>query len=443
MFMRSLHVLTAVLLVFVSVRTEAQAGFTLQEAMDYAAKNSYMIQKSEMDVDKADGKVKETTGMGLPQISGMGEFQNFLDIPTVLVPDFGGNPENLIPAQFGTNYNITGGVEANQLLFDGSYIVALQAARTYRELSENVYFKTKQEVKAAVANAYAAVIVAAENRKTLEGNYEALQTTYDETRALYEEGFAEEQDADQLNILLRNNKNQLAQAERLESIASKLLKFQMGIPVDSNITLQDSIDKIVGFGIDPSSAAEPFNENANIDFRIALTNQTAKELELKNQRALALPRLNAFFSYRQQFFSNELNVGANNVWFPATVWGLNLNVPLFTGLQRHYAIKQSQIELEQAHLERIEKSEELKMEFERYKSDFSFALEQFKNNKDNLDLAEKILNNETIKFKEGVSSGLDLAQVQQQFFQTQSEYVQSINSLVEAKTNLDKILNKY
>lgn len=441
--MKLLSAVIAMGFVFISVRTEAQAEFTLQQAMDYAAENSYMMQRAEMDIDKADKKVKETTGMGLPQLSGSGEFQNFLDIPTVLVPNFGGNPEELIPAQFGTEYSITGGLQANQLLFDGSYIVALQASRTYRELSENFYRKSKQEVKASVAKAYTAVIVAAENRKTLEGNYRSLETTYKETKALYESGFVEEQDADQLKILMRNNKNQMNQAVRLNEIMLKMLKYQMGIPVDSNIVLVDSLNQVVGFGADPSVTAEDFNENVNIDYRIALTNQTAKELELKNEKAMALPKLNAFFNYRQQFFSNELNVGANNVWFPATVWGLNLNVPLFTGLQRHYAIKQSQIELEQANLERIEKSEELRLEYARYQSDFKFALEQFKNNKESLELSQKILDKESMKFKEGVSSGLDLAQVQQQFFQTQSEYVQSINSLIEAKTNLDKILNKY
>ncbi len=441
--MKLLKITGVAMLVLISVRTRAQAEFTLQQAMDYAAENSYMMQRAGMDVDIAGKRVKETTGMGLPQISGNGEFQNFLDIPTVLVPNFGGNPNELIPAQFGTEYNITGGLQANQLLFDGSYIVALQAARTYRELSENAYTKSKQEVKAAVAKAYTAVIVAAENQKTLEGNFESLETVYKETKALYESGFVEEQDADQLKILMSNNKNQLNQAARLNEISLKMLKYQMGIPVDSNIVLVDSLNKVVGFGADPAATTEDFNEKANIDYRIALTNQTAKELELKNQKAMALPKLNAFFNYRQQFFSNELNIGADNVWFPATVWGLNLSVPIFTGLQRHYAIKQSQIELEQSNLERIEKSEELKLEFDRYQSDFKFALEQYKNNKDNMELAQKILKKETLKFKEGVSSGLDLAQVQQQFFQTQSEYVQSINSLIEAKTNLDKILNKY
>lgn len=439
----------------------SQQEFSLEEAKKYALEHSYFGKKAQMDVEAARDRVRETTAIGLPQINGSAEFQNFIDIPTQVVPNFISpvvgqslvnydvidpsqvrppNPE-YIPAQFGTEYNISAGLSANQLIFDGSYIVGLRAAKTYRELSKNAKVKTEQEIISGVTQAYTGVIVSTENLKTLENNLGTLEKTYNETNALYEEGFTAEEDVDQLKILLQSTQNQVQRAKRLTDISLHLLKYQMGLPVDTTITLTDSLDAILAYGNSPDAKNQEFNPASNIDYRIAATNKEIQYLNYKNEQAKALPKLNAFFNYNQNYLSNELEVSDGDFWYPSTVWGVSLQVPIFSSLMRHYKIQQAKIEMEKAEVDMRQTTQQLSVEFLQAKSSYLTTLNEFQNNKESLELSRKILKKQTFKYKEGVSSSLDLAQAQRQFFQTQAQYINSINSLIESKTNLDQILN--
>ena len=62
--------------------------FTLEEAQKYAVQNSYASVESQLNIENAERKVKETIAIGLPQINASGTFQNFLDIPVNVFPDF-------------------------------------------------------------------------------------------------------------------------------------------------------------------------------------------------------------------------------------------------------------------------------------------------------------------------------------------------------------------
>jgi outer membrane protein TolC len=121
---------------FAYLKIYAQEAYTLKQAIAFAIENAYSAKNAKSDVVAAKKKVNETTSIGLPQISAEGNFQNFIDIPTQVMPANAFNPladpSLLIPVQFGTKYNTSATITASQLLFDGSYIVGLQAAKTYK-----------------------------------------------------------------------------------------------------------------------------------------------------------------------------------------------------------------------------------------------------------------------------------------------------------------------
>ena len=217
----------------------AQQSFTLKEAQDYAVENSYQTQSAHFDVEKAKKVIKETVAIGLPQVSGNFNFQNFLEIPTQVLPDFisptviatliendllepgaapQGEPQS-IAAQFGTKYNVSGGIKVEQLIFDGSYIVGLQASRTYLQLSQNSLEKSEKQIKEAVMRAYTSVLIAEENYKIQQEAESSLSKTLTETTAFYENGFSEEQDVDQIRLLHVNALNSLKNAERQVELA--------------------------------------------------------------------------------------------------------------------------------------------------------------------------------------------------------------------------------
>lgn len=420
-----------------------QLEFTLEQARTYAVEHSYSTRKAVLDQAMAEKKLKETTAIGLPQISATADFKNFLEIPTSLAPDFT-NPSSgeLVPIQFGTDYNVGGTLQLNQLLFNGSYIVGLQAAKVYRDMSEKMVIKSEREIKDEVTIAYGNAIISRENYETLKGNKEYLEKTLTETQALYQSGFAKEQDVDQLRILVQTAAIEFNRADRLREISDNLLKFKMGIPSSTTIILKDDLDKIVNYGNDSSIVDQSFDVNAHIDYKIALNNQDLQQLNFKNTKVAFLPTLNGFFQYQQNYQFNDLSL-KSEYWFPTSVWGLQMNIPIFSSGQRWYAMQQADLDWQKSQIDTRQAEEGLMVEFLTKKSEYQFAIDQYKNSKDNLELVQKVVNKETVKYQEGMSSSLNLANAQIQFFQIQGAYIQSIMQMINARSAMDRILSNY
>jgi len=370
-------------------------SFSLDEARAYAVEHSYFTQKAVMDQRMADKKMKEVTAIGLPQVNANADFKNFLDIPTSLVPDFS-NPGSTdkIPMQFGTDYNIGASVTVNQLIFNGSYIVGLQAAKSYREMSNKVVTKSEREIKDQVTIAYGNVIIAVENFETIKGNMEFLEQTLEETQAIYESGFAQEQDVDQLTILVQSAKIQHNRADRLREISENYLKFQMGIPTANQISLTDSLTAIVAYGNDSNIINQGFDINAHIDYQIAQNRQELQLLNLKNEKAAFLPSLGAFYQYQQNYQNDNLSLNGD-YWFPTSLWGLQLNIPIFSSGQRVYVKQQAELNWQKSQIDTKMAEESLTIEFLTSKSEYQFTVDQYKNAKNNMELVQRIVDKET------------------------------------------------
>ena len=421
----------------------SELTFSLEQARAYAVEHSYSTRKAVMDQEIAEKKMKETTAIGLPQIGAAADFKHFLDIPTSLVPDFT-NPASgdKVAMQFGTDYNLGASLSVSQIIFNGSYIVGLQAAKVYREMSEKMVVKSEREIKDDITTAYGNVIIAVENYETIKGNKEYLEKTLVETKALNASGFAKEQDVDQLTILVQSAAIQFNRADRLKVISENFLKFQMGMETSQALVLTDSLEAIVAYGNDSSIVNQAFDVNAHIDYKIAINNQDLQLLNLKNTKAAFLPTLNGFYQYEQGYQYTDLSLNSD-YWFPTSLWGLKLSVPIFSSGQRSFVKQQAELNWEKSQVDTKMAEEGLMIEFLTKKSEYQFTVDQYKNSKDNLDLVQRIVNKETIKYQEGMSSSLNLANAQIQFFQIQGAYVQAIMEMINARSAMDRILSNY
>ena len=220
--------------------------FSLQQAIDFALKHQSAVLNADIDVQIAKNKVNETTGIGLPQVSTNFSFQDFVKVPVSLIPgEFFGEPAGtFIPVQFGVKYQSTLGLEASQLLFDGSYLVGLQASKTYKELSIRNSKRTKIETAVAVTKAYYSVLVSNEQLSLLDANLTRLKKSLNDTEAYFKNGFVEKIDLDRLKVLSNNLETERQNVIRLLDLNTKLLKFQMGMPIETGLKLTDGISDI-------------------------------------------------------------------------------------------------------------------------------------------------------------------------------------------------------
>ena len=439
--------LITALFLWVSVSSQAQGTkqFTLKQAQDYAIQNNYNVKNADLDLQNARKKVKETTAIGLPQVGGSLGYQNFVKQPVQLIPaEFaGGTPGEFEEIIFGTEQNASLDITANQLIFDGSYIVALQASKTFVLMSENQMKKTEIDIMESVAQAYYTVVVAEENAKLLKQSLTNLETTLKETEALYKNGFAEETAVDQLKLTKANIENNIENAERQVLIAKNLLKYQMGIKLAEEIELTENSEALLTFKSNEAFLTKEFNASGHIDYKIASTNVELLNLSLKNEKAKYLPTLGGYFTYQQNSFSNQFDFLGEAEWYPTQVWGLSLNVPIFTSFMRRSIVQQAQIDLEKGMNQQVQVEEGLKLQVQTARSDYAFSLKNFDNEKANLDLATKIYKNTEIKYKEGVASSFDLNQSNNQLLTTQGNYISAMLQLMNSKAALDKALNNY
>lgn len=420
----------------------AGSSYTLQQALDYAAQNSPLVKNAQVDIEIYKQKVKEVTAIGLPQINATGAFSDYLNIPTTVVPANAFNPaaspNALIPVRFGTTYQTSAGVTASQLIFDGSYFVGLKATKELRALQLQLEQKSEVDVKNEVVKAYYMAVIADENIKTLNATLQNLDKLKNETQAIYKEGLVEQQDAEQLELTVEGMRNNISRAENMRKISYNLLKLNMGLDVNSEMTLADSVGSLNSMFVASDYQGKEFAISQLPEYKIVQTQIHLNELSLKNEKAKYYPTLGAFVTHSYNLPSNKMDQFDHRRWFPTSIFGLNLNVPIFSSGMRHARVQQAQLTLQKSVNTMQQTENGLKMAAESAKLNFNFAMENLNTMKKSMELADRIQQKTLVKYKEGVATSLELNQAQTQYLSAQANYINGLYTVLSSKAEMDK-----
>jgi len=418
--------------------------FSLNEAVTFAIDSNYTAMNARRDIAKAIKQKWETTATGLPQLSGDISYQNNLKQPVTFIPaEFsGGPPGTFTPVTFGTKQNASATATLNQLIFDGSYLVGLQAAKTFLEFSENAAEKTNLEVRKGVINAYGSVLLAQELVEIFEKNKETLDKNLFETQQIFENGLTEEESVEQLEVTLLDIKTQLSNAKRSAAIAREMFNVALGIPVESTVTFTDDLDVLAENNIQLQFLDKSLSVEDNVDYKIANNLTEQRALEVKLEKSRALPTLSAFINYGTQASTDEFTfLDSNQRWFQSSIFGVSMNIPIFSSGMRSAKTQRAKIALDQAQTELEETVQNIRLDLNSAKSNYQFAIEKYENAKRNIALSERIENKNQIKFTEGLSTSFDLRQAQTQLYSAQQQYFQSMLDLINAKAEVETVLN--
>lgn len=419
---------------------QKQLNLSMQEAIDYAIKNSYANKIAKNDIKVAIKRKWETTTIGLPKIDGKVAYQNNLK-QAVLLTDFNndGIDEELI---FGKKQTMNATATLSQLIFDGSYLVGLQAAKTYLKISEQAKKKTALATREAIINAYGNILVSERLIEILEKNTGVLEKNYKDAKKINENGLNEQEQVEQLEITLGNVQNSLRNAVRLKEIAYQMLNLSLGNDINTKLTLTDSLDSLMLNSSSLALLSKTFNLNGHIDFKIAENSRESKRLLMRLEQSKGLPSLSAFLNYGLAANSNSFTfLDEKQKWFGSSMFGVNLNIPIFSSLGRSAKTAQAKIELESADIRLEEIKQQLNLQTQSAKSEYQLSIENYESAMKNMKLAERIEKKQQIKFFEGISSSFDLSQAQNQLYSQQNNYVQSMLNVISKKAALENALN--
>ena len=447
-----------------SAQNDSLYTMSLNEAKDYALKNSPVIKNAQLDLESAKKKIWETTAIGLPQINAklsgsymltipdkIKEFSSFSSLGTWmygadqalngLVPNQG---FGYIPAPTATEptkdsdlkWGATLDFTASQLIFSGSYLVGLQTAKTFRSLSEIALTKSEIDLKQTVASSYYLVLIAEENKHVLDSTCASTQKLYDEMIQMSKQGFIEETDVDQIKLTLSTLTNTRFMISRQLEIAYNLLKFQIGMNLSGKLELTDQLSSMVEENKLSEMAIQPFEVNKTPEILLLESQERLSLLNVKYNQSTYIPDIAAFYQHQKNFNNNSFS------FTPPDLVGVAVNIPIFSSGMKHAKVQQAIIQLDKTRTSKEQASQGLILDYERSKNDLLTALEKYKTNKENLKLAEKIYKRTTIKYKEGVSTSIDLTQAQNQYLQSQSNYFTTTMELLNAKAKMEKLLNQ-
>ena len=439
-----MKVLLATLCLMITYGGWAQTALSLQQAQAFGLINNEKVINANIDYAIAKKKIRETTGIGLPQVSGSLGFNNFLDIPTTVVPARTFNPMapegEIAELKFGSEYTAEAGFQIAQILFNGNYLVGLQAAKAYANTSAVLIEKSKLEVKYDIADAYYTVLMLKNNKDILVNSYQNMNELLRQTKILVSEKVVESTQASQLELSVLQIRDGMDKMDAQIDVAKDLLKMQMGMDLTTDIVLTDDLDYFLGESL---IINESFDPNNNITHKILNTQLTLNQLNLKNKQASFLPTVTAFLSHKQSAQRGAFNFfDGDKSWYPTSVWGINISLPIYSGGQTKAKVDQARLEIIKTENNIKQADRGLQLQMKQALTNYNNAMATYNTQLKAVDVAKTIIDNTETKFKLGTVMSLELTQVESQYLNTKSALNMAIYNLVKAKHEIDKLQNK-
>lgn len=412
--------------------------FSVMQAVDFALQHQPSVKNAQLDQQAATNKVREVVGIALPQINGSGQIQDFLEIPTSFIPAevFGGQPGTFIPVQFGTKYNATVGVSASQLLFSGEWFLGVKGAKIYQELAQKNTVRTQLETASEVKKAYYSTLVNAERKKLVEANVAMIKRLMDDTRALNQNGFVEQIDVDRVTVAYNNILIEQQNINRLLDLSLVLLKYQMGMEQTATLTLTDDLKSL---NLDmPVPQNGPFNYANRIEYQLLDLQLRGSRLQMRANRIGYLPTAALFGSAQYQAQRTKFDIFENKPWYPIVVVGLQVNVPIFDGLQRHYRIQQSRVSIAKAENDMFMIRQTIDLQMAIARANLINSASSINTRQSNVDLAQRVYDVAKKKYEAGVGSNLEVLNAETALKEAQTNYFSALYDAVVAKVEYEK-----
>jgi outer membrane protein len=443
---------------FGRLAAQDEAPLSLDACIQYALAHHASIQNATFDQYIAEKQVQEFKGIGLPQVTGNANFQQYGQFPTSIIdigqfsfdPSAGPLPSGLPDsiryqaAQFGVKYNASVGAQVTQLLFDGSFFVGVQAAKAYVSLTEINVRRTQEQAAIQVTQAYYSALLSQERARVLTTNVARLEKLLETTEALYKEGFTEKVDADRLRITLNNLKAEERKVGRLVDLSFDLLKFQMGMPVNAEISLSEKItdaDQVppISSLVMDGSFAENRIEMQALRQSVSLNQLNTRRLQVARFGSLVASANFNYQTFRPRFF--ELDI--DKKWFPASFWGIGYQVTLFDGLRSQAGTAKSRYEVMKLNNQIAQFEQSVELEARAAATNVSNAWADVENARENKALADEVYRIATTKYKEGVGSNLEVIDAENTLMESQVNYLSSLYSYVIATVELRRVKGEF
>jgi len=447
----------------------------LQGAVDHALSFNKPLKNARLEVERSRARNWEAISQGLPQVDGGMDYSSFFNYQMEFSFGLGGEspftPEDYLEAfnQTQTEYpfyttqdlavhganayydgvlqnmlppnyitlsdQASAKLMVNQLIFSGQYIVGIQTAKLAMLISEQNLDFNELNIKESVISSYYLVLITEESLDIVIQNYDNLQETLEQTDIMFRTGMAEQTDVDQIRIQVNQLANAATSLQRNLELNYNLLRFQLGLETNVAIELTDDLESLfinmqAETGLDAS-----FDVNDNVTYKIMKTQEEINKKMLGLEQWNYAPTITGFYNYNAKILTTDFDMNPNHMV------GLSMGVPIFSSGMRKARVDQAKIDYNMAQVNRDIMEDQLLLQEKQYKYNLQTSLDNFFLQQENVEVAQRVFDSYLRKFEQGMATSLDLTNANSNYLDAENNYMTSIMEVMNAKLQLDKLMN--
>lgn len=448
---------------------------SLPEAVDYALSYNKSLKNARLEVEKSRRSIWEAIASGLPHVDGAVDYMTYFNYELAfsfgMGEDFTFSPEELQAAAdqtlaafpgitetdlyrhtAGNAYDAalqemmpattilmsdqsTASLQVSQLIFSGQYIVGIQTAKLARKISEQNLEFNELNTKEMVINAYYLVLITESSLGILEQNLENLRETMDQTETMFDAGMAEQTDVDQIRITVNQLENSRRALERNLELNYNMLRFQLGLEPNVGIRLTDNLESLFTEMQPENALAVPFTIENNMTYQIMSTQEEINKKLVELEQWNFAPTIAGFYNYNYKLLTPGFDMSPNHLA------GLSLAVPIFSSGMRKARVDQAKIDYNMTQINRSILEDQLNLQEKQLKYNLQSSLENYFTQQENVDVAQSVYDSYLRKYEQGMATSLDLTQANSNYLEAESNYLSAIMEVMNAKLQLDKLMN--
>lgn len=408
---------------------------SLEECIKLSLANNLKLKQAEMEVKKSHLRLKEARASGLPQVSSFATSEKYFDIPVTMVSgEIMNMPGIMVPIKLGTNYNVSAGLQAGQMIYDASYFASLKLFGKMNEISSFNLEQSREILAYNVIQMYMFIQVIKKQIALADSNLVALRKVHSYSLQHFTTGLIRKIDLDQVTVAINNLEAEhdnmvLALSEQLT-----MIKYITGTDQDMIVELSDDIETITFNGQDEESTIYP------IEMKILEQQKNLASLNNFLAKASRKPSVSVYAAFNYQSQIEKLrDLDNNDYWFKASYAGIRITLPIFQGNRNTHAINQRKIELEQAETGISDFQNELSAKLINERSKLTTNRNSVTKAEFNKELASNVFNVTNLQYGQGLKSLTDVLTAQSELNTANMSWLSSLLQVKLSELEISKL----
>ena len=428
-----------ILSIGVSQAQTVQAPLNLKDALNYAIKNSETVRKARLDIEGGRYKTQEVRSAALPQVTGTGTFTDQIVKQQLF---FNGQ---VIP--IGTTYNASAQAQLSQQLFNQQVFTGLKAAKTSEDYYNLNAELTEENIIEQVATNYYQVLVNRQKLAVIDTNIKNVRKIENIVSTQYKNGLAKKIDLDRVKVNITNLQNQRDQLVNGITQQENVLKYYMGMPVNTPIVIPEAELANINPSVQDLSSADSLNLSNRTEYQIIKKQEDLLALQKKAFQSEYYPTLALTSNYSFNGLSDKINFKESQSYGMGAI-GLTLRVPIFDGFATRSRVRQAQVDILQNQEDQRSLTNSLNLDYQNAKIALRNSVTTITSQTANVTLAEEVYASTQNNYRNGLAGLTDLLDAENALTEAQNSHSQALLNyklaeiqLVKSNGNIKSLLN--